>query len=79
MQQLRGAAKIDVYDDRYKDLFPALAPPAASRGTGRGQHGTGSGDRRAVAGRDEVAPRPNRMDRARRESEGPRLANLWAS
>ncbi len=32
LQQLRGAAKIDVYDDRYKDLFPPVTgvPPAAS-------------------------------------------------
>ena len=31
MQQLRAGAKIDVYDDRYKDAFPAAAPaPAAS-------------------------------------------------
>jgi len=27
LQQLRGAAKIDVYDDRFKDLFPAVPPP----------------------------------------------------
>jgi foldase protein PrsA len=36
LQQLRGAAKIEVYDDRYKDLFPPVtavpsgAPAAAS-------------------------------------------------
>jgi len=32
LQQLRGAAKIDVYDDRYKDLFPPVTPvpPPAS-------------------------------------------------
>lgn len=31
MQQLRAGAKIDVYDDRFKDAFPAAAPaPAAS-------------------------------------------------
>jgi foldase protein PrsA len=33
LQQLKSTAKIDVYDDRYKDLFPAAtAPPAAASG-----------------------------------------------
>jgi len=31
LQQLRSVAKIDVYDDRYKDLFPPVAgAPGAS-------------------------------------------------
>lgn len=30
MQQLRSAAKIDIYDDRYKDLFPQLPPPPST-------------------------------------------------
>ncbi len=30
LQQLRSVAKIDIYDDRYKDLFPPV-PPAASQ------------------------------------------------
>jgi foldase protein PrsA len=30
LQQLRSAAKIDIYDDRYKDAFPPPLPPAPS-------------------------------------------------
>ena len=30
LQQLKSTAKIDVYDDRYKDLFPAATPAAAA-------------------------------------------------
>jgi foldase protein PrsA len=30
LQQLRSTAKIDVYDDRYKDAFPSPAAPAAA-------------------------------------------------
>jgi foldase protein PrsA len=30
LQQLRAAANIAVYDDRYKDLFPPVVPPPAS-------------------------------------------------
>ena len=30
LQQLRSVAKIDIYDDRFKDLFPPVAPPASS-------------------------------------------------
>jgi hypothetical protein len=32
MQQLRSAAKIDIYDDRFKDLFPQLPAPPPSAG-----------------------------------------------
>jgi foldase protein PrsA len=32
LQQLRATAKIDVYDDRYKDAFPPVVPPPATSG-----------------------------------------------
>ena len=33
LQQLKSTAKIDVYDDRYKDLFPATTPTPAAAAT----------------------------------------------
>jgi foldase protein PrsA len=32
LQQIRATAKIDVYDDRYKDAFPPAVPPPATSG-----------------------------------------------